>query len=109
MRVLPLNCVSFQAKTNNYKAVDRHSHQQNPSTVFQKPDFKNNGAINAAPALGLIFGGAALALSAPVAIVTGALLLAAPIALATGAAAVSDIAGTKKPIKPMLQNMFKKV
>jgi len=104
MRVLPVGYINYQSKTNNCKPRTEQSFQKNLITVPEKYNFDNSDAITVASAIGVISGGAALALSAPIAMVIGAFILAAPVALVTGAAAVKSIAEAKKPT---IANLFK--
>ena len=107
MRILPVNCICYQSKTNNYKPVKETSFQQNPLTVIENSNFnKNVDAITLATALGVVLSGAALAFSAPLAMVAGALILAPSVAILNGSAAVRSIADATKPILP---NLCKKI
>ena len=85
MKILPVNYINYQSKTNNCKPVMKHGHQQSYLSVSQNTNFKGNSAV-AAGIFGVILGGAALIFAAPVAVVAGA----AAIGAAGGAAMADD-------------------
>ena len=72
MRVLPVNCINYQSKTNNLKSMKIQGYQQNPMPVPENPSFKGGKTAAVATAFAVVLGGAALILAAPVAVVAGA-------------------------------------
>ena len=77
MRVLPVNYISYQSKTNNCKHAVKSNYQQNPMPTPEPPSFKGGNALAAASLFGAILGGAALVFAAPAAIVAGAIITGA--------------------------------
>lgn len=77
MRVLPVNYISYQSKTNNYKNKTNHSYQQSPLQAQSPTNFKGGNVLAAAGFFGAILGGAALVFAAPAAIVVGAFVTGA--------------------------------
>ena len=87
MKILPVNYINYQSKTNNCGPVRKCGYQQNP--MFTEPrsvNFKKGGGAIAAGVFGAILGGAALVFAAPIAVVAGAAALGA----AGGAALAED-------------------
>ena len=76
MRVLPVNYVGYQSRTNSNRPAVKSNYCQTPVSAQVNPNFKSGGMF-AAGIFGAILGGAALIFAAPVAVVAGAAALGA--------------------------------
>ena len=106
MRVLPVDCTNYQSKTKNNRPMTEHSFQKKLLNVPERPELKSSDAINIATAIGVLSSGAALAFSAPIAMVVGAIALLASIPIIAGADAIKSLA---QMTKPAIRNLLKKV
>ena len=74
MRVLPVTCTCYQAKTSNLKPASNVRYQNPVTTLPHNPSFKRGEAI-AATIFGTIYAGTALLFATPAAVIAGATLL----------------------------------